>query len=331
MSKYFTVVHQSKFVLLHSIIVLLLLSNTLLSRDRKFEITSIQGSPNSTVRIELSLDDAIGAAGIDIQINYDPQIVKLKTITSGTLGDHYDLDSGGSDGQLLITFTSDEAPSDGGGGDTDTLAPGFGVGGALAFLDFEINSGAIEDLFSSLIIANSELSDEQGVCLNESDDITTENGEVLVTDANFIDNDNDILPDVWEQSFGLSNQQIDTLLDPDEDNIVNLMEYALGLDPNKSSINKLDLPQIHIVSIETEPQVFKDFLEISFKRLKVKKRITYNFETTDNGFSWISGTFNEISAIDNMDGTGTETVTVRDSSPIENFSNRFIRVKVTNE
>lgn len=68
----------------------------------------------------------------------------------------------------------------------------------------------------------------------------------VANETGFIDSDNDGMPDVWENAFGLNpNDPGDALLDADGDGMNNLQEYLAGTDPKDSkSILKLSASRV---------------------------------------------------------------------------------------
>ncbi len=57
---------------------------------------------------------------------------------------------------------------------------------------------------------------------------------VLGSNANSTDTDNDTMNDYYEWSYGLKILENDTLEDPDDDGLINLLEYQYNINPNKN-------------------------------------------------------------------------------------------------
>lgn len=81
-------------------------------------------------------------------------------------------------------------------------------------------------------IADLNLSDSTGVIdLRQKDELTIDNGEVAVSAAQDIDNASNGLPDWWERLHGLDLFAANGALDPENDGVPNLLEYAFGGNP----------------------------------------------------------------------------------------------------
>ncbi len=137
----------------------------------------------------LTLDNAAGLAAIQVQINFDPKVLELQTVTACPLGGAFELSQGYGDGLVQLTFFRGEA-----------LAGGAG---RLAVLKFRANPGAVTNLSSELAIADLMLSDSTGVIdLRQKDTLVTTNGQVAVTVQPNIDNARNGLPNLLEYAFG---------------------------------------------------------------------------------------------------------------------------------
>jgi len=107
--------------------------------------------------------------------------------------------------------------------------------------------------------------------------------------------------------------------DPDFDGIVNLLEYALHLDPNALSVTGLPIPQL-------DPTC--GCLTLTYTRILDATDLSYMVEGADNpGGPWNSADITE-SIID----AGTLTLTIRASdaaNPFATTGKRFLHLKVT--
>ena len=77
------------------------------------------------------------------------------------------------------------------------------------------------------------------------------------------------------------------------------------------------------------PTTLEEHLGFIYKRRKDASNLSYSFELSSGLAAWTaagSGDLEEISVIDK--GEGTETVTVRATSPVSDFVRRFIRLKI---
>ena len=107
--------------------------------------------------------------------------------------------------------------------------------------------------------------------------------------------------------------------DPEGDGIVNVMEYALGLNPNAPSLS--GLPTASIVTEEPN-----QFGALTFTRVKSATDLVYlpSGRGALNGGVWDPLT-NNVSVVDQG---ATETVTVRDHQPLSAAPQRFQQLRV---
>ena len=105
-------------------------------------------------------------------------------------------------------------------------------------------------------------------------------------------------------------------MDPDNDGLTNLVEYALNLDP-KVFDNSSSVPLASVVDGK---------LALTFDRWKKAVDITYEVQVTVDLINWTTVS-NVESVVDN--GDGTESVTISDDELLVNYERKFIRVRVT--
>lgn len=111
--------------------------------------------------------------------------------------------------------------------------------------------------------------------------------------------------------------------DPDGDNIDNLLEFALGGDPNTNDRSILPI-------ITTVIDAGTRYLELSYTRPKGLDTITYVVQTTSDTTSWPTdgtGVEPDPSILDN--GNETETLTYRRTEAIDANNRAFMRLKVS--
>lgn len=110
--------------------------------------------------------------------------------------------------------------------------------------------------------------------------------------------------------------------DPDGDGIPNLAEYAFNTNPKTA--NTSGLPVFDTLNVGG-----LDYLAISYKQVLFNTDITCTVQVSDDLTTWNSGPgfTTLVSTVDN--GDGTETVTVRDTTPISSATKRFIRVHIS--
>lgn len=201
-----------------TLLLALVASEAARADSRRLSLPSYLANPGGILEVPLTLDNAAGLAAIQVQINFDPEVLQLQTVTAGPLGEAFELSQGNGDGFVQLTFFRGESLT--------------GGAGRLAVLKFRANPGAVTSLYSELAIADLSLSDSTGVIdLRQKDTLVTTNGQVAVTVQQNIDNARNGLPDWWEMQHELdpfaSNQQ----LDPENDGLNNLLEYAFGGNP----------------------------------------------------------------------------------------------------
>jgi hypothetical protein len=128
------------------------------------------------------------------------------------------------------------------GAETTFIAPVPAVDSeALTFQLTVHDTDGLLDVDTCIITVNRntvEDSDGDGVSDNQ-DAFPTDPNEFLDTDGDGVgnnadtDDDNDGMPDTWELEFGLKPLEDDAADDPDGDDISNINEYNLGLEPNR--------------------------------------------------------------------------------------------------
>lgn len=185
-----------------------------------------------SVDLPLSLDDAAGLASIDVQINYNPELLGLENVTSGPLGQQFDLIYTSDEGVLNLSFVSG-----------DGLVAGSGQ---LVVLRFRAKEGSPVGMVSQVALASCFLGDSSGVvALQRKDAVHLFNGQLEVTDSENIDNHGNGLPDWWEIEYGLDQFADHSGLDPDGDHLTNIQEFYAGTDPldGESLLRLFDVPE----------------------------------------------------------------------------------------
>ena len=100
--------------------------------SRNLSMPAYLANSGGFLHVPLLLDNAAGLAAIQVQINFDPEVVALQSVTAGPLGEAFEMSQGDGDGFVqLVFFRGDE------------LAGGSG---RLAVLRFRANPGAVTDL-----------------------------------------------------------------------------------------------------------------------------------------------------------------------------------------
>ncbi|MGB8170115.1 MAG: DNRLRE domain-containing protein [Chthoniobacteraceae bacterium] len=132
------------------------------------------------------------------------------------------------------------------------------------------------------------------------------------------------------QSWLLGYHQPGNLADAadlDGDGIPNLLEYALGLQPNSADV--AGKPIIGVATIDDQ-----NFLTITFARRLDASGVTLAVEASSSlSGSWTSidplDPFNQIEVVPDMPEPGWETLVIKDVAPINAASRRFLRLKAT--
>ncbi len=281
--------------------------------SRTLSMPNYLANPGTFLEVPLSLDNAAGLAALRVQINFDPAVLQLLTVTAGPLGEAFEMSHGEDGGLAQIVFARPES-----------LASGSG---RLATLTFLVNAGTVQDLFSELAIADVNLSDSTGVVdLRQKDTITTTNGMVAVTLSPNIDNAHNGLPDWWERMNGMSVFDMSANLDPEHDGMTNLLEYAFGGNPAVADAQERGIR----TSLMT--QGGEKFLSLGFYRRTGDAALLFRLQESNNLGLWndLNMTQQTIGLPLNA-GDGTEFISVRGTIPAAGVNaepSGFLRIKV---
>lgn len=268
------------------------------AESRHFSMPSYLVNPGGFIQVPLMLDNATGLAAIQVQINFDTDVVELQSVSAGPLGQAYEMSQGDGDGFVQLTFFRGEA-----------LAGGSG---RLAVLRFRANPGAVTDLHSELALADLVLSDSTGVIdLRQKDTLTMTNGQVAVSMRSNIDNTGSGLPDWWEDLHGLDPFVNNLLLDPEKDGMPNLMEYAFGGNPKVADAHARGMQASrHVVNGES-------FLSVGFHRRVGDASLRFRVQESANLGEWTDLDLeSRIIGTPQSMGDGTEFVNVLGTLPI---------------
>jgi hypothetical protein len=293
------------------LLLALIASSPVQADTRNFSLPSYLANPGGILEVPLMLDNAAGLAAIQVQINFDPEVLELQAVTAGPLGEAFELSRGDGGGFVQLTFFRGEA-----------LAGGAG---RLAVLKFRANPGAETSLYSELAIANLMLSDSTGVIdLRQKDTLVTTNGQVAVTVQQNIDNARNGLPDWWEMQHGLNPLNANAALDPEQDGLTNLLEYAFGGNPKIADAFERGA---RAGRVEADG---KTFLSIGFYRRLGDFSLSLRVQESANLAAWSNLNLPQqmIGTPQNM-GDGTEFVNVRGTLPVTGVNAQprgFLRV-----
>lgn len=283
------------------------------AESRHFALPAYQANPGSILEVPLTLDNAAGLAAIQVQVNFDPEVLELLTVKTGPLGEAFELSRGDGDGFVRLTFFRGAV-----------LAGGSG---RLAALRFRANPGAVTHLCSELAIAELTLSDSTGVIdLRQKDTLTMTNGEVAVSVQSNIDNAGSGLPDWWEDLHGLDPFAANRQLDPENDGLPNLLEYAFGGNPKVADAHQRG---IRAGRIEHDGRTF---LSVGFYRRTGDASLLFRVQESTDLRLWNNLSLpQQISGTPQDMGDGTEYVNVLGTLPINGPAAEpkgFLRVAV---
>jgi hypothetical protein len=286
------------------------------AETRNFSLPAYRTHPGGILEVPLTLDNAAGLAAIEVQVNFNPNVLELLAVKPGPLGEAFDLSEGEGDGFVRLTFFRG-----------DSLAGGSG---RLAALRFRANSGADISLYSELAIAELNLADDTGVIdLRQKDEITTSNGEVAVSAQTNIDNTGSGLPDWWEALHDLDPFASNLELDPDADGVSNLLEYAFGGNPQVPDARERGL---QAGSVEQQGATF---LSLGFFRRPGDSTLRYLVQESTDLDAWRDLTMPYQLVGPPLDmGDGTEFVKMAGTLPVtgpDAAPTGFMRVKVEKE
>lgn len=135
--------------------------------------------------------------------------------------------------------------------------------------------------------------------------------------------------DTWRFTHFTAAEQLNAGLsgplgDAESDSTTNLLEYAFDMDPKNGALT--DLP---IAGTVIHPTTMEKHLALSYLRRKDDLELVYIVQIGSNLTGWTDATaadVDEIIAVDNNDGT--ETITIRDKTPLSTQPRRFLRVEV---
>jgi len=185
------------------------------------------GQIENIVVIPILLSDATDMATMQVQVNYDPQLLLLNGVTNapGSLGASYDLFYDSSEDGVINIILSRQ----------DGLSAGSGV---IATLRFALYSGGEPGTHTEVVIANAGLGDQYGGGLALAPTVTASKAIVWFVMSDTVDSDNDGLSDYTEQMINGSPDYdpngTDTDInnpDTDGDEMLDGWEAINGLNP----------------------------------------------------------------------------------------------------
>ena len=138
--------------------------------------------------------------------------------------------------------------------------------------------------------------------------------------------------DVWRVAHFGANANIpaiaDDLADPDHDGITNVVEYALGLDPQTPGASALPAPGSA-----------SGYLTLTFTRPLSATDVSYIVQVSGDLATWNDGSLYTAAGnvptntftteLSRIASGGNETIVVRDNTPMSTATQRFLRLKFT--
>ena len=132
----------------------------------------------------------------------------------------------------------------------------------------------------------------------------------------------------WQDRYFTAAEQTNAAVsgnaaDPDGDGVPNLLEYALNLSPRVAGV--AGLPTVGSTAINGST-----YLSLTYTKFIANTDIAYLPQVSGDLVAWNSGTnyLATVSTTNNPDGL-TQTVVVRDLTPLSTNGRRFIRLSVT--
>ena len=126
--------------------------------------------------------------------------------------------------------------------------------------------------------------------------------------------------DAWRKANFTAGELLDPLIsgdaaDPDHDGLVNLVEYALGLNPKASDANPFS------------PNVSNGFFTLTYTRLKAATDVSLVVEQSGDLFTWQNGPA-DVEQLNCVDAGAVQQITVRLVAPVNAQTKAFVRLKV---
>lgn len=260
--------------------------------------------PGASVQVPVLIDDATDISTIQLQINYDPQLLTLTSVTNfpWTMGGAFSLNYEDDDGVLVVILYR-----------TDSLPTGSGE---LFSIRFESNSGSKLLMESALTLAEVGLGNQDGKDLAWESSVSVVNGAVNISPSSTADSDEDGMPDLWELDYSGGHTNLSPFVDSDGDGVSNFGEYALDGDPTNIMVKG---------TFPTLKRSGSGFIYIHPQRPNATA-ISYQVEATTNLITgvWTNKGFTAIGT--NVTG-GTLDFVTNDVSTIE--KEKFFRLKIS--
>jgi len=126
----------------------------------------------------------------------------------------------------------------------------------------------------------------------------------------------------WQIDHSLYNSDAEDTADTDYDGVPQILEFALGGDPNQADQNLLPVEQITEISGNR-------YLEITFNRPQNISGITYSARTTTDLDSWPNNSNGVNPPTVSANGDGKESVTYRRTLALEDADKAYLRMEVS--
>jgi len=230
--------------------------------------------PGISVQVPVLLDDVADVSTVQFQINYDPQLLMLLSVTNapGTLGSAFSLDYEDDDGLLLVRLYRE-----------DSLLSGSGE---LVSLVFSANMGAEIDMESALTLADVELGGQNGKDLSWQSLVIVAHGSLRVFPSESADADGDGIPDRWEYQYSGGITNLLASMNSDGDMLDNWQEYVAGLNPTN-----FDGFVISGCESGSEPVIHWNSVSGRVYSVYWASNLLHGFTLLQSNISWSAGCF----------------------------------------
>ena len=74
------------------------------AETRHLSLPIYQVNAGAVLEVPLTLDNAAGLAALRVQVNFDPEVLTLEGVTTGTLGQSFEMIQGEGDGFVQLIF-----------------------------------------------------------------------------------------------------------------------------------------------------------------------------------------------------------------------------------
>lgn len=221
--------------------------------------TAYEGAAGETVKVQVMLDASTPVASAQIQMNYDPILLKVLSVTNvGAAGSQFIMGYKDHYGSLDVVMACAEGRCS--------------QSGVLFEMLFQLNEGVPLGTAIDLVIARCDLGGDYGKNLASLSPQALTIGKVSVVPAATLDTDGDGIPDAWAWRYFNTTTNVTLRADPDGDGSDNQTEYKAGTNP----LDGLSVFKISRASILPSPDkrwagYMVKWLSVAEKRYRVER------------------------------------------------------------